>query len=63
MIKTYLTMGGTPKVKFKGSNKVLKQDLIRIMWSMIEHDEKSRQALVDAIGEINFAVKHIENSK
>ena len=60
MIRTYNTLNG-PKVKFRGSTKVIKQDLIRIMWSMIEHDGASRQALVEAVEEVNFAVKHIEN--
>ena len=62
MIKTYNTLNG-PKVKIRGNEKTLKQDLIRIMWSVIEHDEKSRQALVEAIEEVNFAVKHIEGKK
>lgn len=63
MIKTYLTMGGSPKVKFKGSVKILKHDMVRIMWSMIEHGEDSRQALTEAIAEVNFAIKHMENGK
>lgn len=63
MIKTYFNMSGDPVVKFKGNNKEIQQDITRIMWSMIEKSEETRQALINAIEEINFAVKHIEGKK
>lgn len=61
MIKTYFNVAGDPVVKFKGSTKEIQQDMTRIMWSMIEKSEETRQALINAIEEVNFAVKHLEN--
>ena len=60
MIKTYYNVSGDPVVKFKGDTKEIQQDITRIMWSMIEKSEDTRQALINAVEEINFAVKHIE---
>ena len=58
MIKTY-NVAGQIKVKFRGDSKTLKHDMVRIMWSMIENSKESRQALIEAIEEINWAVKQI----
>ena len=63
MIKTTCNIKGTPKVIFKGSEKEIRDDIMRIMWSMIQKNEKTRSALCDAIQSINDAVKQIEYSK
>ena len=62
MIKTY-NIAGQIKVKFKGDAKTIKHDMVRIMWSMIEHSTESRQVLIEAIEEINWAVKQMEKEK
>lgn len=60
MIKSYITMKKQPKVIFRGSAAVLKGDITRILWSMIQKSPQTRQAVVEAIQEINDAVSQIE---
>lgn len=62
MIKTTKTFRGIPKVIFRGSESTIREDYIRITWSMIQKNEKTRRAVIDAIQSINDAVKQIENS-
>ena len=62
MIKTTKTFKGVPKVIFRGSEATIREDYIRITWSMIQKNEKTRRAVIDAIQSINDAVKQIENS-
>ena len=61
MINTKLK-GGKPLVQFKGSTEEIKSDVKMIMWSMIMQSPELRKALVDAIDEINTAVKELEHT-
>ena len=63
MIKTTKTFKGVPKIVFRGSEAEIREDIKRIMWSMIQKNDKTRNALIDAIQSINDAVKMIENSQ
>lgn len=58
MIKAVKTVKG-PKITFRGSPDELQKDLTRIIWSMIQKDDSTRRAVVNAIEEINQAVKLI----
>lgn len=58
MIKAMKTVKG-PKIIFRGSSDELQKDLTRIIWSMIQKDDSTRRAVVNAIEEINQAVKLI----
>lgn len=53
MIKSFITMNGTPKVVFRGDTNIIKGDLKRILLSMIQKDEKTRTAVVEAVTEVN----------
>lgn len=61
MIQTKIYKG-KPKVTFKGSIEEIKNDFKMIMWSMIMESGESREVLLEAIEEINQAVKQIEHS-
>lgn len=56
MIKAVNTLKG-PKVIFRGNADELQTDLSRIIWTMIQKDDLTRRAVVNAIEEINQAVK------
>ena len=53
MIKSFITMNGTPKVVFRGNTTIIKGDLKRILLSMVQKDEKTRTAVVEAVTEVN----------
>lgn len=59
MIKVSRFLRKEPKVTFRGSLKEIKADVTMIMWSMIQKDEKTRAALVEAIADVNDAVKQM----
>lgn len=63
MIKSYITYRHEPKVIFRGSAAILKGDIIRILWSMIQKSPESRLAVIQAIQEINDAVSQMEGGE
>lgn len=60
MIHSYITRLKQPKVVFRGSPAVLKADIGRILWIMIQKSPETRLAVIEAIQEINDAVSQIE---
>lgn len=62
MIRVEKKLNGTKKATFKGNLHEIKDDVIILMWSMIQKDEKTRKALIDAIDSVNNALHQMGDS-
>lgn len=58
MIQSYVKETGTPVVSFRGDTKELKDDLIRIMYTMATRDSSSHKAMIEACSEVDSMLKH-----
>lgn len=57
MIRTYTTKTGQPIVGFRGDIKELKDDLVRIMYTMAIRDSSSHKAMIEACSEVDAMLK------
>lgn len=62
MIRVEKKLDKTKKVTFKGNLHEIKDDVKILMWSMIQKDENTRKALIEAIDDVNNALHQMEVS-
>ena len=62
MIRVEEKFDKTKKVTFKGNLHEIKDDVKILMWSMIQKDEKTRNALIEAIDDVNSALHQMGDS-
>lgn len=58
----YKKLDQSKKVTFKGNLHEIKDDVKILMWSMIQKDEETRKALIEAIDDINSALHQMGDS-
>lgn len=58
MIQSFVKETGQPIVSFRGDTKELKDDLVRIMYTMAIRDSSSHKAMIDACNEVDTMLKH-----
>lgn len=62
MIRVEKKLDKTKKVTFKGNLDEIKDDVKILMWSMIQKDENTRKALIEAIDDVNSALHQMGDS-